>query len=87
MSWEGTDENLHYMVSASSRLENFDRWGIKDMYQSMLKYDSNSQPTRPEFGDTLKACIDNWQDPAQSCLKLIKKPATDDIEDYRKANP
>lgn len=50
MSWEGTDENNHYMVSAANRLENFERWGIVDMYKSMLAYDSKVTTTIPAMG-------------------------------------
>ena len=87
VSWEGTDENFHYMISASSRLENFDRWGIKDMFQSMLKYDSDTTPDKRPLDTPVSDCIANFMDPAKACVKLGKKKASDDYTDYKKANP
>jgi hypothetical protein len=60
VSWEGTDENLHYMVSASSRLENFDRWGIQKMYESMLAYESELAFTSDSVVKDVTDCVNNF---------------------------
>jgi hypothetical protein len=69
------------MVSASSRLENFDRWGIKKMYQSMLKYDSENTTAKAPFTEGTQKCIENFQntDKSKRCMDIIKKPKLDDI--------
>ena len=84
MSWEGTDENNHYMVSAANRLENFERWGIVEMYKSMLAYDSKVTASVPAMGQAASECVKNFKDNAKKCIQLVAKPKEDDYETWKK---
>ena len=76
------------MVSAGNRLENFERWGIVEMYKSMLAYDSKVVATVPAMIETAADCVRNFAntDTAKRCIQLVPKPKEDDYETWKK-NP
>ena len=74
------------MVSAANRLENFERWGIVDMYKSMLAYDSKVTASVPAFAQGASDCIKNFSDASKKCILLVPKPKEDDYDIWKK-NP